>query len=61
MPVKKSFFSGKGFSAPPNNILLTPIAYFKIFLKDEFNETLLTQTNLYSMQETANPINTARA
>ena len=36
-----------------------PFAYFKNILKDELNEILSTQTNLYSMQETAKPINTA--
>ena len=36
-----------------------PFAYFKNILKDELNEILSTQTNLYSMQETAQPINTA--
>ena len=51
--VDKNFY-GNDYSLPPENVdQLTPIDYFEMFWKEDLNELISEQTNLYSVQSLA--------
>ena len=56
--VDKNFY-GNDYSLPPENVdQLTPIDYFEMFWKEDLNELISEQTNLYSVQQSGKSINT---
>ena len=56
--VDKNFY-GNGYSLPPENVdQLTLIDYFEMFWKEDLNELISEQTNLYSVQQFGKSINT---
>ena len=51
-PVSDVHFLGDEFSLPPDDVdTWTPLNYFQLLWKDELNELLSEQTNLYSFQK----------
>ena len=56
--VDKNFY-GNNYSLPLENVdQLTPIDYFEMFWKEDLNELISEQTNLYSVQQSGKSINT---
>lgn len=47
------------FTNTTRNPDMTPFSYFKIFIDDDIINNIVEQTNLYSVQKTANSVNTA--
>ena len=48
----------QGTFTEPREEELTPLQYFKLFLKDEILNTIVENTNLYSVQKSENSVNT---
>ena len=55
-PVTDRTFQGI-FTEPPEEEL-TPLQYFKLFFKDEILNTIVENTNLYSVQKSGTSVNT---
>ena len=56
--VDKNFY-GNDYSLPPENVdQLTPTDYFEMLWKEDLNELISEQTNLYSVQQSGKSINT---
>ena len=48
----------QGTFTEPREEELTPLQHFKLFLKDEILNTIVENTNLYSVQKSENSVNT---
>ena len=56
--VDKTFY-GNDYSLAPENVdQLTPIDYFEMFCKEDLNEIISEQTNLYSVRQSGKSTNT---
>ena len=56
--VDKNFYGNDNSLTPENVDRLNPIDYFEMFWKEDFNEFISEQTNLYSVQQSGKSINT---
>ena len=57
MPESDSRFTGPQIELPASMEVQTPFQYFKQFVMDDMLESLVTNTNEYSVQKSGNSVN----